>query len=167
MLHGPGERSGNSAGTSDRNLSLAHRMRLLRVMQQFTSEAIPDTFRLIAAQHSRHNREETLRMTDDPSSLPARTRFRVAMILAIAVDALQILVFPLFSEGALSPADDILDLAVGAALVRLLGWHWEFLPTFFAELLPGVDFVPFWTLAVANVHRKWKQREIRTPLISE
>jgi hypothetical protein len=79
------------------------------------------------------------------------------MILAMAADALQILVFPLFGEGALSPADDVLDLAVGAVLVQLLGWHWEFLPTFFAELVPGVDLVPLWTLAVANVYRKWRQ----------
>ena len=46
----------------------------------------------------------------------------------MAADALQILVFPLFAEGAFSPADDVLDLAVAAVLVRLLGWHWEFLP---------------------------------------
>ena len=79
------------------------------------------------------------------------------MTLAIIADALQIVVFPLFVEGALSPADDVLDLAVAAVLVRLLGWHWEFLPAFAAELVPGVDLVPFWTLAVANVYRKWKQ----------
>ena len=82
------------------------------------------------------------------------------MILAMAADALQVLVFPLFAEGALSPADDLLDVAVAAVLVHLLGWHWEFLPTFFAELVPGVDLVPFWTLAVANVYRKWKQTTI-------
>ncbi len=82
------------------------------------------------------------------------------MILAIAADALQMFVFPLFAEGALSPADDVLDLAVAAVLIHLLGWHWEFLPTFFAELMPGVDLVPFWTLAVANVYRKWKQIRI-------
>jgi len=56
-------------------------------------------------------------------------------------------VFPLFGEGALSPADDVLDLAVAAVLVNLLGWHWEFLPAFAAELVPGLDLVPFWTLA--------------------
>jgi len=78
------------------------------------------------------------------------------MVLAIAADALQIVVFPLFSEGALSPADDLLDLGVAAVLVRLLGWHWEFLPAFAAELVPGVDLVPIWTLSVANVYRKWK-----------
>ena len=79
------------------------------------------------------------------------------MILAMAADALQILVFPFFAEGALSPADDLLDVALAAVLVHLLGWHWEFLPTFFAKLVPGVDLVPFWTLAVLNVYRKWKQ----------
>jgi hypothetical protein len=79
------------------------------------------------------------------------------MVLAIAADALQVILFPLFAEGALSPADDILDFAVAAVMVHLLGWHWEFLPTFFAKLVPGADLVPFWTLAVANVYRKWKQ----------
>src|SRR5438552_17775480 len=86
-----------------------------------------------------------------------RSRFRAAMIRAIAADALQIFVFPLFGEGALSPADDVLDLAVAAALIHLLGWHWEFLPAFAAELVPGIDLVPFWTIAVLNVYRKWKQ----------
>jgi len=84
------------------------------------------------------------------------------MILAMAADALQIFVFPLFAEGALSPADDVLDLAVAALLVNLLGWHWEFLPAFLAELVPGVDLVPFWTIAVINVYRKWKQITITT-----
>jgi len=84
-------------------------------------------------------------------------RLRVAMVLAIIADALQIIVFPLFVEGAESPADDILDLGVGAVLIYLLGWHWEFLPSFVAKLVPGVDLVPLWTLAVANVYRKQKR----------
>ena len=100
---------------------------------------------------------EDVHIVDEPISLSPRLRFRIAAILAIAADALQIFVFPLFSEGALSPADDVLDLAVAFILVRLLGWHWEFVPAFAAELVPGVDLVPFWTVAVANVYRKWKQ----------
>jgi hypothetical protein len=79
------------------------------------------------------------------------------LILAIIADALQIVVFPLFVEGAASPADDILDLGVGAVLFYLLGWHWEFLPSFLGKLVPGVDLAPFWTLAVANVYRRSKQ----------
>ena len=97
---------------------------------------------------------------DDRIPLSLRSRFQVAMILAMAADALQIFVFPLFAEGALSPADDVLDLAVAAVLVNLLGWHWEFLPAFAAELVPGVDLVPFWTIAVISVYRKWKQSAI-------
>jgi hypothetical protein len=97
-------------------------------------------------------------MFEDFISLSNRWRFQSAMILAVAADALQILVFPFFAEGALSPADDILDLAVAAVMVRLLGWHWEFLPAFAGELVSGIDLVPFWTLAVANVYRKWKQQ---------
>ncbi len=79
------------------------------------------------------------------------------MVLAIVADALQIVVFPAFFEGALSPAEDILDFGVGALLVHLLGWHWEFLPSFLAKLVPGVDLVPFWTIAVVNVYRKSKR----------
>jgi hypothetical protein len=102
------------------------------------------------------------RMTIRGHLIPAsgRWRFQTAMILSVAADALQIFVFPFFAEGALSPADDILDLAVAAILVQLLGWHWEFLPAFAGELVPGVDLVPFWTLAVANVYRKWKQMAV-------
>src|SRR5215467_2851199 len=96
----------------------------------------------------------------DLMSSSERWRFRSAMILALAADALQIFAIPAFAEGALSPADDVLDIAVAAILVRLLGWHWEFLPAFAAELVPGVDLVPFWTLAVANVCRKWKEQVV-------
>jgi hypothetical protein len=78
------------------------------------------------------------------------------MILALIADALQLVVFPLFIQGAASPADDILDLGMAAILYRLLGWHWEFLPSFLAKLVPGVDLIPCWTIAVANVYRKSK-----------
>ena len=96
-------------------------------------------------------------MTDDTITISPGSRFRAAMIVAIVADALQIVVFPLFVEGAASPVDDILDLGIGAVLVHLLGWHWEFLPSFLAKLVPGVDLVPFWTIAVVNVYRKSKR----------
>jgi hypothetical protein len=90
-------------------------------------------------------------------AISAGPRLRIAMVLAIIADALQLVVFPLFVEGAESPADDILDLGIGAVLIYLLGWHWEFLPSFVAKLVPGVDLVPFWTMAVVNVYRKQKR----------
>ena len=90
-------------------------------------------------------------MTQDTITISPGSRFQVAMTLAIVADALQIVVFPLFVGGALSPADDILDSGIAAMLVYLMGWHWEFLPSFLVKLVPGVDLVPFWTMAVANV----------------
>jgi hypothetical protein len=101
-------------------------------------------------------------VTYDTITISPGLRFRTAMILAIIADALQIVVFPIFVAGAASPADDVLDFAVGAVLVYLLGWHWEFLPSFFAKLVPGVDLVPFWTMAVANVYRKSKRVVVAT-----
>jgi hypothetical protein len=99
-------------------------------------------------------------VTHDSITMSRDSRFRAAMVLAIIADALQIVFFPFFFEGAASPADDILDFGIGAVLVRLLGWHWEFLPSFFAKLLPGVDFVPLWTLAVASVYWKSKRNAV-------
>jgi hypothetical protein len=87
--------------------------------------------------------ESSTAVTHDTVTISPASRFLAAMVLAIVADALQIVVFPLFVEGALSPADDILDFGIAAVLVHLLGWHWEFLPSFFAKLVPGVDLVPF------------------------
>src|ERR1700704_5279105 len=64
---------------------------------------------------------------------------RLAWMIALAADAIQIVALPLFAPGGFSPADTLLDLAVAGILLRLLGWHWAFLPTFAAELVPGLD----------------------------
>jgi hypothetical protein len=79
---------------------------------------------------------------------------RLAWAVAIAADALQIAAFPLFVEGGISPADSLLDLIVAFVLIRLLGWHWAFLPTLAAELVPGADLFPTWTAAVWFVTRQ-------------
>ncbi|HLX84863.1 MAG TPA: hypothetical protein VKR59_13260 [Terriglobales bacterium] len=79
---------------------------------------------------------------------------RLAWAVAIAADVLQIGAFPMFIEGAISPADSLLDLIVGFAMIRLLGWHWAFLPTAAAKLIPGADLFPTWTAAVWFVTRR-------------
>lgn len=96
-------------------------------------------------------------MDDDRITLSPGPQFKTAMLVAVLADALQLVVFPMFVEGAFSPADDLVDLGVAGLLTHLLGWHWEFLPSFFAKLVPGVDLVPFWTIAVVNVYRKAKR----------
>ena len=78
---------------------------------------------------------------------------RLAWLVAMAADAIQIAIVPLFVAGGVSPADTALDILVAVLLIRLLGWHWAFLPTFAAELLPGFDLFPTWTTAVFFVTR--------------
>jgi hypothetical protein len=73
---------------------------------------------------------------------------RKAWFVAILADAIQLVGMPLFAEGGFSPLDSALDVIVGAILIKLLGWHWAFLPTFAAELVPGLDLFPTWTAAV-------------------
>ncbi|KAA6455833.1 hypothetical protein DYQ86_26690 [Acidobacteria bacterium AB60] len=96
-------------------------------------------------------------MSSDFMTVPPNARMRGALLLAILADIFQIAVFPLFVAGGASPADDVLDLGIAALMTVLLGWHWEFLPSFLGKLVPGVDFVPLWTLAVANVYRKQRR----------
>ena len=75
-------------------------------------------------------------------------RVVAARTVAVLADAVQLGVLPLFVQGALSTVNDVLDVAVAAALIALVGWHWAFLPAFLAELVPFFDLVPTWTAAV-------------------
>jgi len=65
-----------------------------------------------------------------------------------------IAVMPAFAGGGLSLVNDALDVVVAILMVGLVGWHFAFLPSFVAELVPGLDLVPTWTLAVWFVTRK-------------
>ena len=66
----------------------------------------------------------------------------------MTADVIQIGLAPLFLEGGLSVFDALLDVVMAGILTRLVGWHWAFAPAFLAELVPGLDLVPSWTLAV-------------------
>jgi len=92
---------------------------------------------------------------------------RTALAIAVAADALQIVFFPLFVQGAGSPLDDLLDIAIAWILIRLLGWHWAFLPSFVAKVLPGVDLIPTWTVAVLVATRGMarQQPKVEPPVI--
>ncbi len=86
-----------------------------------------------------------------PPLAPARRR--IAFAVAIAADVVQWAALPMFVWGATSPVADVLDVVVAFAMIGLLGFHWAFLPTFLAELVPFVGLVPTWTLAVWIVTR--------------
>jgi hypothetical protein len=84
---------------------------------------------------------------------PKRKR---ALVIAIVADAVQIALLPLFTTifPAAAALDDAIDVVVGIVMIRMLGWHWAFLPSFIAELVPGVGLLPTWTAAVWFVTRK-------------
>ena len=58
---------------------------------------------------------------------------------------------PLLRRRGFSPADTLLDALMAVTLIRLLGWHWAFLPTLLAEMTPGLDLFPTWTASVLYV----------------
>jgi hypothetical protein len=51
--------------------------------------------------------------------------------------------------------------------IHLLGWHWAFLPSFVAKVVPDVDLVPTWTVAVLVATRGTprQQAKIEPPII--
>jgi hypothetical protein len=71
-------------------------------------------------------------------------RIWIARALAVLVDLAQFALLP----AELTPLNNGIDVATAIAMVALVGWHWAFLPAFLAELVPFVDLVPTWTLAV-------------------
>ena len=80
---------------------------------------------------------------------PVITRLRMLLALAIAVaaDALQLLLGPL----GWAFADEIIDAVAMILTVWLLGFHTLLLPTFVVELIPVVDELPTWTACVAAI----------------
>ena len=90
------------------------------------------------------------------SARPWARRVFLAHWIAAGVDLVQIVAWPFFAPGAPSIANDLLDVATAFVLSRLLGWHFAFLPTFLAELVPGIDLVPTWSIAVFIATRRKK-----------
>ena len=84
----------------------------------------------------------------EPRPGPSPGRVRAARTIAVVADLIQIAVFPAFAGGVLSLANNALDVVVAALMVTLVGWHFAFLPTFVAELIPGLGLFPTWTAAV-------------------
>src|SRR5262249_19518618 len=93
---------------------------------------------------------------------PTARRIWIARAIAMAADVLQIVVFPAFGGGWFSPLDGVLDVLVGLILIVLVGWHLALLPSFIAELVPGLDLVPTWS-AAAWLATRGKLRDAKGP----
>lgn len=80
-------------------------------------------------------------------------RLKVAWVVAVGVDALQVFIFPATVEGVFSPVTVLLDFIAMGTLSMLVGWHWAFLPSIVVELIPGLELAPTWTIALAIASR--------------
>lgn len=78
-----------------------------------------------------------------------------AIVVGIVADVLQLCLGPLGWVGA----DQIIDVVAMLILIRLVGFHWLFLPTFATELIPGIDMIPTWTGCVLWVIRQRKKEQ--------
>jgi len=95
---------------------------------------------------------------------PTENQVRLARTLAVVADAAQLLLAPgLLIPGGGWAVADVLDLAVAAAMVYLVGWHWSFLPTFVAEGIPLLNVVPTWTASVWLATRKMGKQQAPPP----
>ena len=102
---------------------------------------------------------------------PTLTRNRIILAFTVAVVA-DLLEFPItaaenLSLGTLATpaegADIVLDCAVMAAMTRLLGFHWLFLPSFLVEVIPEIDLLPTWVGCVSYVVWQRKKEQAHAP----
>ncbi|HVS71984.1 MAG TPA: hypothetical protein VHQ47_12080 [Phycisphaerae bacterium] len=77
------------------------------------------------------------------------TQKRLALLVAGLADFLQIVAFPAFFEGAISPFEDVADILVALLLMAICGFRWQWVLAFIMELVPGLDVLPTWTMVVA------------------
>ena len=87
------------------------------------------------------------------------SRVRLAYVIAVATDVLQLLLGPV----GWAFADEILDVAATILLWRVIGFHPLLLPTFILEFLPITDMLPTWTVCVVLVVALRRRQQISSP----
>ncbi len=88
-----------------------------------------------------------------------RNRVRLAYVVAVTSDGLQLLLGPL----GWAFADELLDVAAMILISRIIGFHPLLLPTFALELLPVADLLPTWTGCVALVLLLRRKQQAASP----
>ena len=76
---------------------------------------------------------------------------RAALAIAAVSDLVQMGLFPIFIEGALSPWELALDAVTAIALLVVLGVQWRLAIALALELVPAVDLFPTWTALVMTL----------------
>lgn len=89
------------------------------------------------------------------------SRARLALALAVLVDAIQVPLQGASLTGVGTLPAEAIDLAIDAAtaliITRLIGFHWVLLPTLLVEFIPFVDLAPTWFACVSYVISRRKK----------
>ena len=89
-----------------------------------------------------------------------KSRIRAAYAVAIAADALALLLGPL----GWTFADEVIDVMAMVLTIVAIGFHPLLLPTFLIEFIPVLDMLPTWTGCVAVVvSLRKKQQKAKPP----
>ena len=79
----------------------------------------------------------------------ARSHIRIAWVVAVLVDGLQLITAPAEWTGPVVWVVEAgVDLVTMGVMMFLVGFHWAFLPSFVTKFLPFIDLAPTWTLAL-------------------
>jgi hypothetical protein len=93
--------------------------------------------------------------------VPAR-RWKIALVVALVADAVQLGLVPLFGEGVFSAPDDVLDVLVAVVLLVTLGPRLRLAGALAIELVPGATLLPTWTAVVLSLPRE-RSRALHAP----
>jgi hypothetical protein len=86
-------------------------------------------------------------------------RVRLAYAVAVAADALQLMLGPL----GWVLVDEVIDVVAMCFTWRAIGFHPLLLPTFALEFIPIIDMLPTWTACVALVVTLRKKQQNAGP----
>jgi hypothetical protein len=86
-----------------------------------------------------------------PKPAISRRQKAAALVVATAVDLVQMGGFGIFGPGFASPFEDALDVLTAVMLLAICGFKWQFVVAFLVELMPMADLFPTWTALVLTL----------------
>jgi len=102
-----------------------------------------------------------------PAPRLTATRVTLALAVALAADAVQVLLLPLGPVGFVT--DEVIDVIAMVITCWLLGFHVLLLPTFVIEFIPGVGVLPTWSacvIAVVAMRRAAQKSQPAPPVVT-
>ena len=87
-----------------------------------------------------------------------RSHVRIAWVVAVLVDGLQLITAPAEWTGPVVWVVEAgVDLVTMGVMMFLVGFHWAFLPSLVTKFLPFIDLAPTWTVALFIATRDRKK----------